>query len=396
MCAAVSCPRSPGRRLLDAQAQLEVDCDLIGPHRRQGSVKIDGQPYAVRWWQAPLGETESGEGSSEEVPAQEVVLALHGFSCSSADWASALRRLKPKQATLFVALDWPGHALTAFEDNSDPEESSSSPTLNKEFPVASGTSGLKPLVDFARAFICQHIRPHLEKIQSIQGNTVSIFGHSLGGLVGLQYAALFPTEVSSVLVVDCFLTKFQWGGALAAILDTAEDDVAFVRRCEMEKQTRPSKTRSNFLSGETEKKDSSGLSEAAEERGLAWLRESFLPASAVDGGSPRCWLSLTRGTERRWMWFLARGLVDEVFGNIPKTEDGVAFRWSISDAVRELGEKGVLRFVAGDQNEHFMGPTYELVRRAGLMVEVVEGAGHFVMIDREEEFWKKVELGERV
>uniref|UniRef100_A0A2R5LAW6 AB hydrolase-1 domain-containing protein n=1 Tax=Ornithodoros turicata TaxID=34597 RepID=A0A2R5LAW6_9ACAR len=98
------------------------------------------------------------------------VLALHGWLDSAATYDSLIPHLDPHIRV--VALDFSGHG-----DSS-------------HCPPGSHYSYLTFILDVKRT------------LQALQWKDVTILGHSLGAVVGLTYAGLFPREVVRIVALD--------------------------------------------------------------------------------------------------------------------------------------------------------------------------------------------------
>lgn len=124
----------------------------------------------------PYCETSKGkihyeiEGNDRNGAAERPVVFLHCWAGSSRFWKHQLEGLKENY--LCLAIDYPGHG--------------------KSEPSADDLYGPEPFADVAR-----------EAVKKITGaEKATLVGHSLGGMVAMQYAVHFPDEVNSLILVS--------------------------------------------------------------------------------------------------------------------------------------------------------------------------------------------------
>lgn len=106
-------------------------------------------------------------------PNSHLILFIHGWSCSASDWDASLAALRPQlpASIQLLAPDLPGHGCQRNQAWSD-----------------------WSIPGLARAL--------LEQLPST--GTISLVGHSMGGCVALEAAALLGERAQQVILVDTF------------------------------------------------------------------------------------------------------------------------------------------------------------------------------------------------
>ncbi|MDQ2068403.1 alpha/beta fold hydrolase [Natronospira bacteriovora] len=108
------------------------------------------------------------------------IVMIHGWTCRRSDWNAQIDHLNGRHEML--ALDLPGH-------------------------------GDSPVDERAQWTMQAFAGDVVDCLQKLASETVVIMGHSMGGTVALEAAALAPERVKGVILADTFLINY---GALTA------------------------------------------------------------------------------------------------------------------------------------------------------------------------------------
>lgn len=111
---------------------------------------------------------------------KETVLYLHGLGCSKSDFLGATE-LELLQAHTLIAIDFPGHGESSYQEN----------------------LGMDDLVEIVNLFC-----------EKLDLNNIVLIGHSMGGLVALLFAEKYTEKVKAFINVegnlkdeDCFFSR---------------------------------------------------------------------------------------------------------------------------------------------------------------------------------------------
>lgn len=111
---------------------------------------------------------------------KETVLYLHGLGCSKSDFLGATE-FESLQAHTLIALDFPGHGNSSYQEN----------------------LGMDDLVEIVNLFC-----------EKFDLNNIVLVGHSMGGLVALLFAEKYAEKVKAFINVegnlkdeDCFFSR---------------------------------------------------------------------------------------------------------------------------------------------------------------------------------------------
>jgi pimeloyl-ACP methyl ester carboxylesterase len=190
----LSATQSACRRIPQTtQIVATVSVKEISLHLRDGII-LAGQ----RWTYWSSGGGGDDDHNVEKMKAKHKILALHGWMDNSASFHYLAPHLVHKLGgkAEIVAIDLPGHGLSSHKSLDGP------PTLLSEgvYYIAEAldqlgwTTGDDP----------QKASKHLRDANDGDGGGVTLIGHSMGGGLGLVYAAAFPEHVDKLVLLDIY------------------------------------------------------------------------------------------------------------------------------------------------------------------------------------------------
>jgi pimeloyl-ACP methyl ester carboxylesterase len=174
----------------------------------------------------------------------------------------------------------------------------------------------------------------------------TLIGHSLGGRVALRAALLEPDTLTHLTLLDVTPSPRPPGGDVAAIVKALVD-----------------------------------APEAARDRQTfrAWFRNAGLPPAAID------WLLLNLVHEgATYRWRIDRQALAALYAEI-----GAEDLWPAVEGRRAYG----INVIRGGASDHVSDADVRRLRAAGCRVDTIEGASHFVHVDRPEELVDRIVQG---
>jgi len=174
----------------------------------------------------------------------------------------------------------------------------------------------------------------------------TLIGHSLGGRVALRAAALEPTALGHLTLLDVTPSPRPAGGEVATIVKAlgAAPDVAHDRQ--------------TFR---------------------AWFRQAGLPPPAID------WLLLNLAHEgKSYRWRIDRRALTALYDEI-----GAEDLWPAVERRRAY----TVHEIRGGASDHVPDADVRRLEAAGCRVDTIEGASHFVHVERPEELVDRIVQG---
>ncbi|WP_249199197.1 alpha/beta fold hydrolase [Photobacterium sp. GJ3] len=129
------------------------------------------------------GALQAGRLKALDSENRPILLCLHGWHDNAASFTPLFEPLS--QVFHLVAIDWPGHGLSAHRDPDN------------------------------YYYFMDYVDTLAQVMQAISGESVMLMGHSLGALVAAAYAGAYPEAVSGLILIEGLVPLYE-NAALAA------------------------------------------------------------------------------------------------------------------------------------------------------------------------------------